>query len=57
LQITAEGIPTAVIGIPLRYMHSAVETVALADVRQTGRLLAEMAGALDDKFLPDLKWE
>ncbi|MGB7540133.1 MAG: hypothetical protein WBM17_16450 [Anaerolineales bacterium] len=57
MQVTAEGIPTAVIGIPLRYMHSAIETVALADVRQTGRLLAEMAAALDDKFLPDLKWE
>jgi putative aminopeptidase FrvX len=57
MQVTAEGIPTAVIGIPLRYMHSAIETVALADIRQTGRLLAEMAAALDDKFLPDLKWE
>ncbi|MBN2084080.1 MAG: hypothetical protein JW748_02565 [Anaerolineales bacterium] len=57
LQTTAEGIPTAVIGIPLRYMHSAVETVALEDVRQTGKLLAEMAAALDDKFLPDMKWE
>ncbi len=57
MQITAEGIPTAVIGIPLRYMHSAVETVSLADIRQTGHLLAEMAFSLDDKFLADLKWE
>ena len=57
MQVTAEGIPTAVIGIPLRYMHSAVETVALEDVRQTGKLLAEMTAALDDKFLPNLKWE
>ncbi len=57
MQITAEGIPTAVIGIPLRYMHTAVETVAVSDVRQTGKLLAEMALTLDDKFLPNLKWE
>jgi putative aminopeptidase FrvX len=57
MQITAEGIPTAVIGIPLRYMHSPVETVALSDIRQTGKLLAVMAAALDDKFLTDLKWE
>jgi putative aminopeptidase FrvX len=46
-----------VIGIPLRYMHSPVETVAVSDVRQTGSLLAEMVFALDDKFLPNLKWE
>jgi putative aminopeptidase FrvX len=57
MQVTAEGIPTAVIGIPLRYMHTAVETVALSDVRQTGKLLAETVCSLDDKFLPGLKWE
>jgi putative aminopeptidase FrvX len=57
MQVAGEGIPTAVIGIPLRYMHSAVETVALADIRQTGRLLAEMIVSLDDEFLAGLKWE
>jgi putative aminopeptidase FrvX len=57
MQIAHEGIPTAVIGIPLRYMHSPVETVAVSDVRQAGSLLAEMVFALDDKFLPNLKWE
>jgi tetrahedral aminopeptidase len=57
MQTTAEGIPTAVIGIPLRYMHTAIETVALGDVLQTGRLLAATAAALDDDFLPGLTWE
>jgi putative aminopeptidase FrvX len=57
MQVAGEGIPTAVIGIPLRYMHSPVETVALADIRQTGRLLAETIVSLDDKFLSGLKWE
>ena len=57
MQITEEGIPTAVIGIPLRYMHTAVETVGIADVRQTGHLLAEMIFALDDEFLSNLTWE
>jgi len=57
LQIAHEGVPTAVIGIPLRYMHTAVETVAVSDIRQTGRLLAETVFSLDDKFLPNLKWE
>jgi endoglucanase len=33
-----EGIPTAVLGIPLRYMHSPVETVSLKDIERTARL-------------------
>jgi putative aminopeptidase FrvX len=57
MQATAEGIPTAVIGIPLRYMHTPVETVSVSDVFQAGRLLAEMISALDDDFLPGLTWE
>jgi putative aminopeptidase FrvX len=57
MQIAAEGIPTAVIGIPLRYMHTAVETVALSDIRRTGALLAEMISSLDDDVLAGLTWE
>jgi endoglucanase len=57
MQVAAEGIPTGVIGIPLRSMHTAVETVALADIQSAGRLLAEGIGALDDGFLPNLRWE
>jgi putative aminopeptidase FrvX len=57
MQIAAEGIPTAVIGIPLRNMHTPVETVAVSDVRQAGRLLAATIHSLDDRFLPDLAWE
>jgi putative aminopeptidase FrvX len=34
------GIPTASIGIPLRYMHSPVELVQLDDVANTARLCA-----------------
>jgi putative aminopeptidase FrvX len=33
-----EGIPTAILGIPLRYMHSPVETVSLKDIERTARL-------------------
>jgi len=40
------GVPTAVVSIPLRYMHSPVELVELKDVANTARLIAETALAL-----------
>lgn len=40
LQISRSGIPTGVISIPLRYMHSPVEMVDLRDVEATVELLA-----------------
>ena len=40
LQIVNEGIPTMVISIPLRYMHTPVELISLKDIARCGRLLA-----------------
>jgi endoglucanase len=40
-------VPTALVSIPLRYMHSPVETVALSDVHACARLIAATALALD----------
>lgn len=56
LQIVAEGIPTMVVSIPLRYMHTPVEMVSMKDIRRAGRLLAEFAAGLDDKFMENLAW-
>ena len=41
------GIPSTVVSIPLRYMHSPVEMVQLDDVEHTARLLAAFARRLD----------
>jgi putative aminopeptidase FrvX len=57
LQVTAEGIPTMWIGIPLRYMHSPVEMVSLTDIERAGRLLAEFATGLQVDYLEKIKWE
>ena len=57
IQISREGIPTGLLGIPLRYMHTAIETVALKDVERTGRLLAAFIARLDDEFLDALTWK
>lgn len=56
-QITAEGIPTMVIGIPLRYMHTPVEIVALKDIQRAGRLLAEFIASLEADFVEKIVWE
>jgi putative aminopeptidase FrvX len=47
IHLAAAGIPTGVVSIPLRYMHSPVEMVELEDVHNTARLLAAFAQALD----------
>jgi endoglucanase len=54
LQVAREGIPTGLIGIPLRYMHTMVESIDMADVERSGRLMGELIANLDDKFLGNL---
>ncbi|MDQ6746044.1 MAG: M20/M25/M40 family metallo-hydrolase [Actinomycetota bacterium] len=37
------GVPTGLVSIPLRYMHSPVEMVSLGDIEAAARLIAEFA--------------
>ncbi|TAK14293.1 MAG: M42 family peptidase [Anaerolineae bacterium] len=55
LQVTVEGIPTVVVGIPLRYMHTPVEVVNTKDIERASRLLAEFVSALDETFMDKIR--
>ena len=46
LQITRSGIPTGLISIPLKYMHTPVETVREKDIQAAAKLCAEYALSL-----------
>lgn len=54
VQVTRAGIPTGLLCIPVRYMHSVVETVVLADIDRTARLLAAFISRLDGEVLTAL---
>ncbi len=54
LQVAREGIPTGLISIPLRYMHTMVESIDMADVERSGRLMGELIANLDGGFLDKL---
>ena len=47
VHLSRGGVPTALVSIPMRYMHSPVELVALSDVHACARLIAAAARALD----------
>lgn len=47
IQISRTGIPTGLVSIPLRYMHSPVEMVDLGDLEATVELVAAFAARLD----------
>jgi putative aminopeptidase FrvX len=57
MQLTAEGIPTMVVSIPERYMHTPVELVALKDIQRAGRLLAEFVVSLETDFINKIVWD
>jgi endoglucanase len=55
-QVVAEGVPTLLIGIPLRYMHTPVEVVAIKDIQRAGRLMAEFIAGLAPDFMEKIAW-
>lgn len=54
MQLSRGGVATALVKIPLRYMHTPVEVAALADLEQAARLLVAALWEIRDKetFIP-----
>jgi len=46
IQISKEGVITAVLGLPMKYMHSANEVASLDDIESAAKLLCETAKAI-----------
>ena len=57
MQVSMEGIPTALVEFPMRYMHTPVESVSIKDIQRTGRLLAEFIVSLEENFFDTIVWE
>lgn len=54
MQVTRAGIPTGLVSLPLRYMHTSVETLSFRDIELTGRLLALFVASVDREFVEGL---
>jgi putative aminopeptidase FrvX len=55
IQVSRSGVPCALLSIPVRFMHTPVETVNLRDVERTARLMAEFASRLPADFAGTLQ--
>jgi putative aminopeptidase FrvX len=53
IHFSRAGVPTGLVSVPCRYMHSPVEMVSLADIDATARLIAAFA----QRLAPDVSFE
>jgi len=54
IQVSREGVPCALLSIPLRYMHTSVEMVHTQDIVLAGRLLAQFIAEVNENFLQEV---
>jgi len=54
MQISRNGVATALVKIPLRYMHTPVETVSLSDIENAAKLIVATLGKIvsREEFIP-----
>lgn len=54
IQVVKEGIPTVLVSIPEKYMHTSVETVDIRDIINTGKLIASFIKEVKSEELEGL---
>lgn len=57
LQVSRSGVPCEVIGLPLRYMHTPVEEIALVDIESAGRLMTKFISSLNTNTMKEIQKE
>ncbi len=57
IQVSQTGVPTALMEVPIRNMHSAVETADIRDIERLGRVMALFIADLTPDFLATIDWE
>ena len=54
-QVLLDGVPSVLISVPLKYMHTSVEVLSLDVIREVGRLMALFIDEISRGW-EDLKW-
>ncbi len=54
IQITKEGIPTLLISLPIKHMHTSVELINVDDIENTGLLISKLIEYLNSKNLEEI---
>lgn len=54
IQITREGIPTLLLSIPLKYMHTSTELINLSDIKSSAKLLARFISSITKDNLEEI---
>jgi len=47
IQISRSGVPTVLLGLPLRYMHTTVESISMNTIKKAARLLALFIASME----------
>lgn len=50
IQVSGEGVPVILVSIPLRYMHTTVETISMDDVKNTAKLISGFIRHIQDRL-------
>lgn len=54
IQVAQAGVATILLSVPLRYMHTSIETIDYDDVKSTGKLMAMFIAGLNNEFVEGL---